>query len=119
MKAKDRYVEGRIYTYNDLTEQEKSDAHLTMDVGVDPRSVHYRFKMLTPDEVRSRYDFDVVENSKRSIRVQRLLEDIPSAGGVLNAAIDREGNHRMAACAVLGVNCPWFEVISPDHLKKE
>lgn len=112
MKAKDRYIEGRVYTYDDLTEQEKSDAVLTLDPGVSARGVLYRFRILTPDEIRDRFDYDLDDAYGDHPLVQKLMMDI-AANGVEHAAVDREGNHRMIACAILEMSCPWFEVVQP------
>jgi len=113
MKAKDRYIEDRVYTYDDLTEQEKSDAVLTMDPGVRAREALYRFRILTPDEIHDRFDYDLDAAYGGNPLIQKLMMDI-AANGVKHAAVDREGNHRMIACAILEMGCPWFEVVPPE-----
>lgn len=110
MKARDRYVVGQLYRYEDLTEQEKSDAALTMDNGVAAREMMYRFTMLTSKDIRNRFDYDLDKEWGDRPEIQRLMMDI-ATNGVENAAVDREGNRRMIACAILNMDCPWFEVV--------
>lgn len=110
MKARDRYVVGQLYRYEDLTEQEKSDAALTMDNGVAAREMMYRFTMLTSKDIRNRFDYDLDKEWGDRPEIQRLMMDI-ATNGVEDAAVDREGNRRMIACAILNMDCPWFEVV--------
>lgn len=101
---------GQIYNYDDLTEQEKNDAWLTVNDGVDPRKMMYKFHLLTPDQVEDHFGYPLDESWPTDKQIIKLMEDI-SQNGVQNAAVDREGNHRLIACALLGIEAPWFEVV--------
>ena len=101
---------GQIYSYDDLAEQEKNDAWLTVDDGVNPREVLYKLHLLTPDQVQDRYSYPLDEAWSTDPKMIKLMEDI-SQNGVQNASVDREGNHRLIACALLGISAPWFEIL--------
>lgn len=122
IKSQRQLVPGKLYTFDDLTSQEKADAVMSLegsaneartDYGIEtpaPDLFQFRLHLISPDGIDANYiDQDTDPESQEFVEFMESMKN-----GLENIPVGWEGRHRALAFKTMGMPMYWFEIVHPE-----